>query len=102
MQQVGGSLGLAVLVAVFGTAYRDAIAHPVAGLSAVAEQHHVLSHGMSTAFGLAAIFDVVTLALIVVLLKGRAPRPAVASFAADNDRDRVRVPDTAEVHELND
>jgi MFS family permease len=105
MQQVGGSLGLAVLVAVFGTAYRDAAGHPVPGLSAVAEQHHVLSHGMSTAFGLAAIFDVVTLALIVVLLKGRTPRPAVASAspaADDQQRDRVRVPDTAEVHELDE
>jgi EmrB/QacA subfamily drug resistance transporter len=79
MQQVGGSLGLAVLVAVFGTAYRDAATHPVRGLSAVAEQHHVLAHGMSTAFGLAAIFDVVTLLLIVTLLKGRIARPAAAS-----------------------
>jgi EmrB/QacA subfamily drug resistance transporter len=103
MQQVGGSLGLAVLVAVFGTAYRDAAGQPVPGLSAVAEQHRVLSHGMSAAFGLAAIFDVVTLALIVVLLSsGRAQRPEVVSLAADDERDRVRVPDTAEVHELDE
>ena len=33
MQQVGGSLGLAVLVAVYGTATRNAAAHPAAGLS---------------------------------------------------------------------
>ena len=36
MQQLGGSVGLAVLVAVFGTATRDSLAHPVAGLSAAA------------------------------------------------------------------
>jgi EmrB/QacA subfamily drug resistance transporter len=102
MQQVGGSLGLAVLVAVFGTASRNAAAHPVAGLSAVAQQHHVLAHGMSTAFGLAAIFDVVTLLLIVTLMRGGRPLPAAAapSPVPDRERDRVRVPDTAEVHEL--
>ena len=31
MQQVGGALGLAVLVAVYGTASRSAAAHPIAG-----------------------------------------------------------------------
>ena len=71
MQQVGGSLGLAVLVAVFGTATRNALSHPVAGLSATDFQHQVLAHGMSAAFGLAAIFDVVALVLIATLLRGR-------------------------------
>ena len=75
MQQVGGSLGLAVLVAVFGTASRDAARHPVPGLSAVAQQHHVLAHGMSTAFLLAAIFDAVTLLVIAALIRGRRPQP---------------------------
>jgi len=108
VQQAGGSLGLAVLVAVYGTAYRDAATRPLPGLSALAEKHHVLAHGMSTAFGLAAIFDVVALLLIVILLKGRTARPAPASasasasLAADDERDRVRVPDTAEVHELDE
>jgi predicted MFS family arabinose efflux permease len=81
MQQVGGSLGLAVLVAVYGTAYRDAVAHPVAGLSAVAQQHHVLAHGMGTAFGLAAIFDVLTLVIVITLLRGR-PKLTVPSSPA--------------------
>ena len=81
MQQVGGSLGLAVLVAVYGTASRNAAAHPVAGLSAAAQQQHVLAHGMSAAFGLAAIFDVATLLIIVVLLRSR-PKIAVPSSLA--------------------
>jgi EmrB/QacA subfamily drug resistance transporter len=81
MQQVGGSLGLAVLVAVYGTAYRNAAAHPVAGLSAVAQQHHVLAHGMATAFGLAAIFDALTLLIIITLLRGR-PKLTVPSSPA--------------------
>ena len=107
MQQVGGSLGLAVLVAVYGTAYRGALAHPAAGQSAVALQHHALAHGMSTAFGLAAIFDVATLLLIATLLRGRprvaAPAaPAVAADSADGDRDldRMLVPDARERPEL--
>jgi hypothetical protein len=75
MQQVGGSLGLAVLVAVYGTASRSAAAHPIAGLTAVAQQHHILAHGMSAAFALAAIFDAVTLLLVIVVIRGR-PRPS--------------------------
>ena len=73
MQQLGGSVGLAVLVAVFGTATRDSAAHPVAGLSAAAFHAHVLSHGMSTAFGLAAIFDLAAFAVIALLLRPRKP-----------------------------
>jgi EmrB/QacA subfamily drug resistance transporter len=75
MQQVGGSLGLAVLVAVFGTASRSAAAHPAPGLSAAAAAEHALVHGMSTAFGLAAIFDVVVLVIVVALLRTPARRP---------------------------
>jgi EmrB/QacA subfamily drug resistance transporter len=71
MQQVGGALGLAVLVAVYGTASRSAAAHPIAGLTAVAQQHHILAHGMASAFALAAIFDVVTLVLFIVVIRGR-------------------------------
>ena len=71
MQQLGGSVGLAVLVAVFGTASRDATARPAAGLSAVAQHAHVLSHGMATAFTLAAVFDVAALLVITWLLRPR-------------------------------
>jgi EmrB/QacA subfamily drug resistance transporter len=75
MQQVGGSLGLAVLVAVFGTASRDAAAHPVPGLTTIAQQHHALAHGMSAAFLLAAILDAVTLLVIATLIRGNRPQP---------------------------
>jgi EmrB/QacA subfamily drug resistance transporter len=74
MQQLGGSVGLAVLVAVFGTATRDSAAHPIAGLSAAAFHTRVLAHGMSTAFMLAAIFDVAALVLIALLLRERKPK----------------------------
>jgi EmrB/QacA subfamily drug resistance transporter len=95
MQQVGGSLGLAVLVAVFGTAERHATSRPLTSLP-VAVQHHVLAHGMSDAFGLAAIFDVVTLLIIVALLRSRQPVPAAQPATPATARDAVRVPDLAE------
>jgi predicted MFS family arabinose efflux permease len=81
MQQLGGSVGLAVLVAVFGTATRSAAAHPAAGLSAAAQHLHALAHGMSTAFALAAVFDVAALVAIALLL--RPHRPAVPDDAAE-------------------
>jgi len=82
-----GSLGLAVLVAVYGTATRNAAAHPAAGLSGVALQHQVLAHGMSTAFGLAAIFDVAVLVLVLTLLRARKPK--VPDTPADLIEDEV-------------
>jgi hypothetical protein len=92
MQQLGGSLGLAVLVAAFGTARRTAVEHPVAGLSAAAFQQHVLAHGMADAFGLAAIFDVAALLIIATLLRGRPAGPALAPAEA-GERDLVPIPD---------
>jgi EmrB/QacA subfamily drug resistance transporter len=51
-QQVGGALGLAVLVTVFGAASRGA------ALSGLASGHEVLVHGMASAFAVATLFDV--------------------------------------------
>jgi EmrB/QacA subfamily drug resistance transporter len=65
MQQVGGSLGLAVLVTAASSATGSA-----ARLTAAAQAAVV--HGMSSAFTLAALFDV--LALVVVLTVMRAGR----------------------------
>jgi EmrB/QacA subfamily drug resistance transporter len=72
MQQVGGSLGLAVLVTAFTSATRAAAVHPVVGLSRLAQAHLTVVHGVSSAFTLAAILDV--LALLVVLTVMRAGR----------------------------
>src|SRR6202008_4094369 len=73
MQQVGGAVGLAVLVAVYGTSYRDAARHPLAGAGPVAQAHHLQAHATATAFLLAAIFDVVSLVVIATLIRSRAP-----------------------------
>ena len=76
MQQIGGALGLAVLVAVYGTSTRDAARHPLPGATAAVQAHHVLAHGMATAFLLAAILDAVALIVIITLIRTRAPMPA--------------------------
>jgi MFS family permease len=78
MQQVGGSLGLAALVTVFGTASRNAAAHPLPGATRAVELHHVLAHGMSATFLVAAIFDVCALLVILLAIRGRPARPARA------------------------
>ncbi|HEY1824263.1 MAG TPA: MFS transporter [Trebonia sp.] len=89
MQQLGGSVGLAVLVAVYGTAIHSASARPVAGLSAAAFHAHVLSHGMSTAFTLAAIFDVAAFVVIAALLRTR--KSAVPDSPASLSDEAVQV-----------
>jgi MFS family permease len=76
LQLVGGSLGLAVLVAVFGTATRHAAQHPAAGLTAFQQSQHVWAHGVASAFLIAAILDVAS--LLVILLVIRTKRPASA------------------------
>jgi len=96
MQQLGASVGLAVLVAVFGTASRNALAHPAVGLSAAALADHAKVHGISVAFTLAALFDLITLVVVAVLLRDRKPAPAVAADAAsagEEARTGVPVPD---------
>ena len=88
-QQVGGSLGLSILVTVFGTASRNEAASQVAQLlangpadlvarfrqtgqlpAALADQ--VLAHGISTAFQLAVAFAALALAVALVVIR---PQP---------------------------
>jgi predicted MFS family arabinose efflux permease len=75
-QQVGGSLGLAILVTAFSTASRDAARHRLAHLAPLAQAHHVAVTGMASAFTLAAIFDVCALLVVLVIVRGKAPLTA--------------------------
>jgi EmrB/QacA subfamily drug resistance transporter len=76
-QQVGGSLGLAALVTVFATATRNAAARPAGHLSALAQAHSAALqasatvHGMSSAFTLAAVFDLAALLIVVTVIRDR-------------------------------
>jgi MFS family permease len=87
-QQVGGSLGLSILVTVFGTASRNEattqvgqfFANASSELQAQFQQtgqlpaqytHQVLAHGISTAFQLAAVFAVLALVVSLVVIRTR-------------------------------
>jgi EmrB/QacA subfamily drug resistance transporter len=84
-QQVGGSLGLAILVTVYGTASRAAARHPLLGAGAAAQAQHARVHGMATSFTAAAIFDVAALLVVAAAIRianpRRPARPAVTEPA---------------------
>ncbi len=63
-QQVGGSLGLAILVTVYGSATGGAAA---AG-PGLARARDAITHGMASAFGAATIFDICALLVIIVAI----------------------------------
>ena len=79
-QQVGGSLGLAVLVTVFGTASRHAAAQPSHGRTVVEQSQHVFVAGASTALTVAA--GLLLLTVVVVSQLHRTPRPSPALVEA--------------------
>jgi EmrB/QacA subfamily drug resistance transporter len=66
LQLVGGALGLAVLVAVYGTASGHAVSP------------HAVTHGIGAAFGFAALLDVCSLLVIIALIRTRRLTPAPA------------------------
>jgi MFS family permease len=78
MQQVGGSLGLAVLVTVFGTASKHAASHPAPGESATALARHAFVVGADRSFVTATIFLAATLLLVTFAIR---PRKAVGDDA---------------------
>jgi hypothetical protein len=89
MQQVGGSLGLAILVTAYSTAFRNAMANPVAHVSRLVQAHDAVVHGMASAFTLAAVLDVLALAVIVIAMRGR---PRVRAAETELELEAVRVP----------
>jgi EmrB/QacA subfamily drug resistance transporter len=80
-QQVGGALGLAILVTVFGAAVR-APAGPAGqgGGTELASAHEHLVHGMASAFTVATLFDVCALLVMAgaALVTRRARRAVPA------------------------
>lgn len=77
MQQLGGTLGVAVLVTIFGSSSRHAAAHLVPGTSAVQQAHHVFVYGADRAFLASAIF--LTLAIAMITIAIRLPRQVAAA-----------------------
>ncbi|MCK9902517.1 MFS transporter [Frankia sp. Cpl3] len=97
--QVGGTLGLAILVTAFGTASRDAARSPV-GDTPTDQAHYVLSEGIVGAFRLAAIFLVVATVVAIVVINAKASElssadpHALAVGAADATTPDTDLPDT--------
>jgi EmrB/QacA subfamily drug resistance transporter len=93
MQQLGGSLGLAVLVTVFGSASKSATADLPAGLSPAEAARRVFVHAADQAFWTAALFLIGTLLLVAFAIRrDRTPtapesvtdgEPVLAVAAAD-------------------
>ncbi|MFE6870883.1 MFS transporter [Kitasatospora sp. NPDC057692] len=78
MQQIGGALGIAILITVFGDATRQAAKD--AGAEVVAKADHILSEGISSALAIGTVFSAA--AALVTLLVIRTPKPAAAPLAS--------------------
>ena len=72
MQQVGASLGLAVLVTVFGSASRDAVSSVPRGSSAVEQANYVFVSGAQSAFLVATALLLATLSVVAFAIRRRA------------------------------
>ena len=83
MQQVGASLGLALLVTVFGTASHRAASHPLAGATAHAQVQSVLAQGISSAFTVGTVFAVGALLVTLVAIRANLSNER-ASDAVDS------------------
>jgi hypothetical protein len=77
--QVGGSLGLGVLVTVFGTAARNAAGQHSAGVPAALAAKQHLAHAISAALTGSVVFLAVALVIVLVTAPGifRKPQPSV-------------------------
>ncbi len=80
-QQVGGSLGTAVLVTFFNTAVR----HPGGQISAnpLLEARRALAHGVGVTMGVSAAFAAGALLLVLALIRLPRPDAAAAPLAAE-------------------
>ncbi|MDP9117424.1 MAG: MFS transporter [Actinomycetota bacterium] len=80
MQQLGGSLGLAVLVTVFGTASKHTLAHPRAHETAAELARRAFVVGADRSFWTATVFLLSTLLLVTFVIRApaRVASPALA------------------------
>jgi EmrB/QacA subfamily drug resistance transporter len=81
-QQVGGSLGLAILLSVYASATSNVAGGAAAAGAGLAHARDAITHGMATAFGAATIFDICALLVIIVAIGSwRRSTPAAAAPA---------------------
>jgi EmrB/QacA subfamily drug resistance transporter len=87
MQQLGGSLGLAVLVTIFGSASKDATAHLQPGLSPAEAARHVFVTAADKSFWVATAFLAATWLLVAFAVRPSKQEPIVD--VPDNVPDNV-------------
>jgi len=80
MQQIGGALGIAILVTVFGTAGRNAAKD--AGGDAVAKADHILTAGISAALAAGTAFAAAAVLVTLLVVKTQKPAAPPAPAAA--------------------
>jgi hypothetical protein len=90
-QQVGGSLGLAVLVTVFGTASRGA--HSPAGTSLADAAKQAFTVGVTHAITTSSIF--LGLAFVATALMVRTPKPPAVGTPVDAPEELLAQPSTS-------
>jgi EmrB/QacA subfamily drug resistance transporter len=73
-QQLGGSLGLSILVTVFTAASRSAMTHPVAGASPVERARDALAHAVSSAVTGSTVLLALALLVIAITVRPRRAR----------------------------
>jgi MFS family permease len=83
MQQLGGTLGVAVLVTVFGSASKHAIAHLTPHLDAASQFNQVFVYAADRVFVAAVVFFVAALALVVATMARPTGRTARTAAVAD-------------------
>ncbi|MBO0831498.1 MAG: MFS transporter [Actinobacteria bacterium] len=75
MQFTGGTIGLALLVAIYGTA----LERPMRGASELAAAHSIVAHGIATAYIAGALMTGAALVVAALVVRKRvAPAPAAA------------------------
>ena len=77
--QLGGSLGLGILVTVFAAASRTAAHAPLVGASPRVEAAHELAHGIATSLTGSAVFLALALAVVVLVMWRPAAATAIAA-----------------------
>jgi EmrB/QacA subfamily drug resistance transporter len=75
-QQVGGSLGLALLVTIFGSAGGSATDHPIAGAGTAGQAREMFVSGADAAFVGAAVLLAATVVVVSVVLRSPSPAPS--------------------------
>jgi hypothetical protein len=81
--QLGGSLGLSVLVTVFASASRSALAHPAPGASAIENAHDALAHAVASSItGSAILLAAAIIVVIITVLPAQVRGSQVLAEAA--------------------